>query len=43
MQSFMLLRTNPKLTGNIKLVVDSQNNLYLDTLKTNSNSILNDR
>lgn len=43
MQSFMLLRTNPKLTGNIKLVVDSQNNLYLDTFKTSSNSILNDR
>lgn len=43
MQSFMLLRTNPKLTGNIKLVVDSQDNLYLDTFKTSSNSILNDR
>lgn len=43
MQSFMLLRTNPKLTGNIKLVVDSQNNLYLDTFKISSNSILNDR
>lgn len=34
--SFMLLRTNPKLTGNIKLVVDSKNNLYLDTFKINS-------
>lgn len=31
--SFMILRTNPKLTGNIKLVVDSSNNMYLDTFK----------
>lgn len=31
--SFMLLRTNPKLTGNIKLVLDSKNNMYLDTIK----------
>ena len=28
--SFMVLRTNPKLTGNIKLVVDSENKIYLD-------------
>ena len=34
--SFMLLRTNPKLTGNIKLVVDSNNKMYLDTFKINS-------
>lgn len=27
----MLMRTNPRLTGNIKLVVDSQGHLYLDT------------
>ena len=39
----MLLRTNPFLTGNIKLVVDSENPLYLDTFKTSSNSILNSR
>lgn len=33
--SFMLMRTNPKLTGNIKLVVDTKYNLYLDTFKVN--------
>lgn len=33
--SFMLLRTNPKLTGNIKLVVDEYDNMYLDTFKIN--------
>lgn len=33
--SFMLLRTNPKLTGNIKVVVDSDNNLFLDTFQIN--------
>lgn len=31
--SFALLRANPKLTGNIKVVVDSDENLYLDTFK----------
>ena len=31
--SFQLLRVNPKLTGNIKVVVDSDNNLYIDTFK----------
>lgn len=31
--SFMLARTNPKLTGNVKLVVDSDYHLYLDTFK----------
>lgn len=31
--SFQLLRVNPKLTGNIKVVVDSDNNMYLDTFK----------
>ena len=30
MASFMLLRTNPKLTGNVKLVIDSSNNMFLD-------------
>ena len=39
--SFMLIRTNPKLTGNIKLVVDSNNDIYLDTIKVPSLSILN--
>jgi len=33
MESFMLLRTNPKLTGNVKLVVSEDYNLYLDTFK----------
>lgn len=34
--SFMVLRSNPKLTGNIKIVVDSDNNLFLDTFQINS-------
>jgi hypothetical protein len=34
--SFMLLRTNPKFSGNIKLVVDKNENIYLDTIKVNS-------
>ena len=41
MESFMLLRTNPKLTGNVKLVVTENYNLYLDTFKISENSILN--
>lgn len=32
--SFMLAYTNPKLTGNVKLVVDSNYKLYLDTFKS---------
>lgn len=40
MESFMLLRANPKLSGNVKLVVDSEYNLYLDTFK--SSDKLND-
>lgn len=31
--SYLLLRTNPKFTGNIKLYIDTSNNLYLDTFK----------
>lgn len=31
--SFQLLRTNPKLTGNIKVVVTEDSDLYLDTFK----------
>ena len=31
--SFMLLRTNPKLTGNIKLVVNENDEMFLDTIK----------
>lgn len=31
--SYALLRANPKLTGNVKVVVDSNENVYLDTFK----------
>ena len=31
--SYLVLRTNPKFTGNIKLIADTSNNLYLDTFK----------
>lgn len=31
--SYSLLHVNPKLTGNVKVVVDSESNLYLDTFK----------
>jgi len=31
--SYLILRTNPKFSGNIKLVVDISNGLYLDTFK----------
>ena len=41
LNSFMLLRTNPKLTGNIKIVVDNEGNLYMDTFK--AASVLNNR
>lgn len=34
--SYELLRANPKLTGNIKVVVDSSSNLYLDTFKVST-------
>lgn len=34
--SYALLRTNPKLTGNVKVVVDSKNNIYLDTFKVST-------
>lgn len=34
--SSMLLRANPKLSGNVKLVVDTDYKLYLDTFKANS-------
>lgn len=39
--SYMLLRTNAKFTGNIKLIADSSNNLYLDTFKVSD--ILNNK
>lgn len=31
--SYLLLRTNPKYSGNIKLVMDVSDNIYLDTFK----------
>ena len=31
--SFQIIRVNPKLTGNVKVVVDSNNNMYMDTFK----------
>ena len=31
--SYGLLRANPKLTGNIKVVIDSNSDIYLDTFK----------
>jgi len=34
--SFALVRTNPKLTTNVKLVVDSNNGLYLESFDANS-------
>jgi len=34
--SYLVIRTNPKFTGNIKLVVDSSNDLYLDTFKVSA-------
>ena len=34
--SFQLLRVNPKLTGNIKVVVDEDGNMYLDTFKVSN-------
>jgi hypothetical protein len=33
--SFQLVRTNPKLTTNVKLVVDSSDKLYLDSFNAN--------
>jgi hypothetical protein len=31
--SYMMLRTNPKFSGNIKLNIDPSNNMFLDTFK----------
>lgn len=33
--SFQLIRTNPKLTGNVKLVVDSSDDLWLSAIQVN--------
>jgi hypothetical protein len=34
--SFMLMRTNPKLSGNIKLIVDSKSSMYLESINANN-------
>ena len=34
--SFGLVRTNPKLTGNVKLVIDSVQNLYFESIDANA-------
>ena len=34
--SFGVLRTNPKLTTNVKLVVNSMGSLYMDSMEANS-------
>jgi len=31
--SYLVLRTNPKISGNIKLVIDTKENLFFDTFK----------
>ncbi len=33
--SYMLMRTNPKISGNIKMVTDSKGSIYLDTIEAN--------
>ena len=43
LETYLLMRTNPKLSGNIKLVVDSKYHLYFDTIKDSASSMLNDR
>lgn len=42
MKSFSILRTNVGLTTNVKIVVDSNYNLFLDSIESNSN-LSNDR
>lgn len=34
--TYALLRTNPKITGNIKLVIDSASNMYIDSFRANN-------
>lgn len=34
-KSFSIIRTNPKLTGNVKLVVDKSENIYLESFSIN--------
>ena len=33
--SFQLVRTNPKLTGNVKITVDSNDSMWLDSIDVN--------
>jgi hypothetical protein len=40
-ESFQMIRTNPKLTSNINLVIDSSYKLYLESI--NTNKILSDK
>lgn len=35
--SFLLMRSDPRLTGNIKLVVDKEDNMFLDTFHVTEN------
>ena len=39
--SFSLIKTNPKLTGNIKLIVDSSDNLFLESIDADKTLSLN--
>ena len=39
--SYLILRTNPKFSGNIKLIADTSNNLFLDTFQISD--ILNNK
>lgn len=34
--SYMLLKTNPKLSGNVKITIDSSNNIWLNSFDANS-------
>ena len=33
--SFQLVRTNPKLTGNVKIAVNENGDMYLNAIKAN--------
>ena len=41
-KSFQLLRTNPALTTNVKLVVGSDYKLYLESLGINIEELINE-
>ena len=34
--SFMLMKTNPLLTGNIKITIDTNENMWLNTMNANT-------